>query len=746
MSEQFLISVVIPVYNAKKYLDRCLASIVNQTYKNIEILLINDGSTDGSGDICKKWLSRDSRIQYYKQKNQGQGIARNKGIVLAKGIYITFIDADDWVADSYLEKLCFYLQKEDADICKCSMEMIDSLSGKSKGLIEAAPIDKGNALSYDAPHIAGNLYRIELFRKNSIRMPQGKYEDLATYSLLALVASKIAYTDDALYFYRIGTGNSTMDQEEYYRKYPFALRYLFTEAKRLNIFEKHKKLFLEIALSHLNACLKRSAKEGGERYYNLLKKEFIEFLDSEFHRWDKLYSANMWICDELMRGREQEMSAKVSILIPVYNVRASLEKCLWSVRCQTMKEIEIICIDDGSTDGSGEILEQHKKEDRRIIVIHKENSGYGNSMNRGLAVATGEYIGIVESDDFAEPNMFQRLYEEACLNQVDVVKSNYFSYYSSNENLNKFVEPLWGCEYNQVFSPMQDKRIFFASQTIWSAIYKRDFLNRNSIRFNETPGASFQDTAFTFKVWAMAERVVLIRDAFLHYCFDNENSSVQSSEKVFCVCDEYEEIEKYLMQRPEKYQALIKTVMALKFRTYRWNYERIDARFQYAFFLKFVQEFKTAKLENNLDEKAWKHHDWDELKRLLEEPEKYYRETTKALSEKQTAILKCRNAKLSSQGFLKLVAQYHALYICGEGGIGEGVKRFLKKGGFEKKLQIFHESKLYDLEFISKLKEGGGLLILAVEEAWQMELEKKVESEGIEDFVICGEEWKDGDS
>ena len=121
---------------------------------------------------------------------------------------------------------------------------------------------------------------------------------------------------------------------------------------------------------------------------------------------------------------------KVSVVVPVYNVQKYLKKCLDSIVNQTLKEIEIICVDDGSTDSSGEILDQYAAKDKRVRVIHKKNTGYGNSMNIGFAAATGEYIGIVESDDFAELNMFETLYKVAHKNDLDVVKSSFYFYYS----------------------------------------------------------------------------------------------------------------------------------------------------------------------------------------------------------------------------------------------------------------------------------------------------------------------------
>ena len=118
--------------------------------------------------------------------------------------------------------------------------------------------------------------------------------------------------------------------------------------------------------------------------------------------------------------------AIVSVITPIYNVERYLPECLDSLLSQTLEDIEFICVNDGSTDGSGEILRSYAARDPRIIVIEKENSGYGASMNVGLDAASGEYIGIVESDDFASPEMFETLYQLAVDHgQPDIVKSNY---------------------------------------------------------------------------------------------------------------------------------------------------------------------------------------------------------------------------------------------------------------------------------------------------------------------------------
>ena len=116
---------------------------------------------------------------------------------------------------------------------------------------------------------------------------------------------------------------------------------------------------------------------------------------------------------------------KVSVVIPVCNVETYLRECLDSALAQTLRDIEIICVDDGSTDSSPAILDEYAAKDSRVKVIHKPNGGYGHTMNVGMDAATGEYFAILESDDIIKPNMYEVLYGLAKANDVDVIKSDH---------------------------------------------------------------------------------------------------------------------------------------------------------------------------------------------------------------------------------------------------------------------------------------------------------------------------------
>lgn len=329
---------------------------------------------------------------------------------------------------------------------------------------------------------------------------------------------------------------------------------------------------------------------------------------------------------------------KVSVLMPAYNVEDYIRECMDSVLSQTLTDIEVICIDDGSKDSTGSILDEYAAEDNRVSVIHKDNTGYGNSMNIGLDNATGEFIGIVETDDFIEKNMFERLYNLAVDKNVDVIKANYYDYFSKKpEKCRKTGTLDIARQYNKVFAPKDNQRVFMVAPCIWSGIYKRDLIKKNDIRFTETPGASYQDTGFAFKIWSCADSVYLTEEAYLHYRRDNENSSVNSRGKAFCICDEYDEIEKFIERRGKAEFEDIKNVV--KFNHYRWNYRRLSDDFKHDFLMRIVREFRPLAEEGRIYTAGFDEKRLNELQEILADPEKYYDKSLKSANKSMTKRL-----------------------------------------------------------------------------------------------------------
>lgn len=284
---------------------------------------------------------------------------------------------------------------------------------------------------------------------------------------------------------------------------------------------------------------------------------------------------------------------KVSLVIPVCNVERYLDECLDSVEAQTLEDIEVICVNDGSTDSSAEILRRHAQRDSRIRLVDKPNAGYGHTINLGISLATGEYLGILESDDFAESDMLQRLYEVAESKRLDVVRANYWLYWSSPEPRNEFVEFCQQEHCGSVFSPREYIEPFFFPPALWSMLVRRELISKNGLRLLETPGASFQDTSFSFKIWSVAKRAMLLHEAFLHYRQDNEASSINNKSKAYYVCDEYAEVERFVRDDVSDL-SLMPIAQRRKYDAYVWNLGRIAPSLRVEFARRASGEFSDA--------------------------------------------------------------------------------------------------------------------------------------------------------
>lgn len=316
----------------------------------------------------------------------------------------------------------------------------------------------------------------------------------------------------------------------------------------------------------------------------------------------------------------------VSILVPAFNVEKYMRQCLDSLVNQTLDEIQIICINDGSTDSTPSIIREYARNDDRIEIISKENTGYGNSMNLGLSYARGEYVGIVEPDDFADVSMFEKLYEAAKKNNADVVKSNYYEHKSDNApDQDAFVENLNRCTYNKIFSPRKCHQVLYMRPAIWSAIYRREYLEEKSIRFLETPGASFQDTGFNFKALTSTERVYLVKEGYLHYRTDNAASSVKAMSKVFCICDEYEEMWRYARAHADIFCDLKTVIPFIQFGGYSWNLDRLSPELQYGFYERFVRDFRSLDEEGLIDSSVFGVRSREKVKKIISDPDGYFR-------------------------------------------------------------------------------------------------------------------------
>ena len=218
---------------------------------------------------------------------------------------------------------------------------------------------------------------------------------------------------------------------------------------------------------------------------------------------------------------------KISVIMPSVNVGDYIEECILSVINQTLQDIEIICVDANSTDGTLDILKKYAQKDARINVITSNKKSYGHQVNLGLSKAKGEYVSIIETDDFINENMFESLYDLSDNGKVDVIKGTFYRYddYDKNnivfkiDNSKKTITPL------KKFTLKEEPLFIDGHPSVWAGIYKRSFLEENNIKMVEAPGGGWVDNPFFYETAISAKSIMYTHEPFYCYRVSNPNSS-----------------------------------------------------------------------------------------------------------------------------------------------------------------------------------------------------------------------------
>jgi len=313
------------------------------------------------------------------------------------------------------------------------------------------------------------------------------------------------------------------------------------------------------------------------------------------------------------------MNIKVSIIVPTLNAEKYLQQCLDSVIIQNLKEIEIICIDNNSTDNTVSILNKYASQDNRIKVVAKnKNTGYGSSINLGIKEASGKYVGIVEADDFIDKKMFSTLYDLAEKTKAEIVKSNFYRYdaFSNRDKKHNLFLPN---EVNKIVNPTDNQHILSRNACIWSALYRRDFLIDSKINLIDSPNHSFQDASFNFKLFATAQKVYFTPDAFYHYRVGHAEQSVKSRKYLTSIIDEYNEIKCFLNNKNifKKFRAVF---TESKFYGYKWNIERLPLLSALHFSKLAQKDFISDRNNNRLDILCMNNYCQKDIKFLMTNP------------------------------------------------------------------------------------------------------------------------------
>ena len=286
-----LISIIVPVYNVELYIEKCINSLINQSYKDIEIILVDDGSTDSSGDICDHFSSLDKRITVIHKKNGGLSDARNVALDVAKGKYVTFVDSDDYIKENYIEYLYYLLNKYNSDISICEFDYMNE-----SGMRINHPLDNNKELVFDQKKAMKKLLGQKLFTNSSsgklfkmihfsdIRYPYGKlYEDTLTIYKIFLKAKSISFGAKPLYCYIYH--DKSISKSEYSPKQMECITN--TEIMIEDVLKCHPDLKIDCICRLLDPCvgmLKKVSKDKQINEYKAIiakilgEKKFVELM------------------------------------------------------------------------------------------------------------------------------------------------------------------------------------------------------------------------------------------------------------------------------------------------------------------------------------------------------------------------------------------------------------------------------------------------------------------------------------
>lgn len=299
---------------------------------------------------------------------------------------------------------------------------------------------------------------------------------------------------------------------------------------------------------------------------------------------------------------------KISVIVPVYNNEKFLRKCLDSIRFQTYKNLEIICINDGSSDGSGEILEEYKKLDDRFVIVHQKNSGVGNVRNNGIKLATGDYISFIDSDDWLLLDLYETFYKKTLEKNIDIYIFNIQGYIQDANDIARprifFTGEEWIIKPDGTTDIFNCKNPLSSNFSACNRICKTSLIKDNKIMFPEN--IKYEDQIFSIKLFLHAKTILLNNNVFYKYRnYASMSLSQEVSPRIFDIFKITDLIEKEI-KHCGVYEHFKYALFQYKYTTFFNYYKMCPQEFREKFFKEAKKRLIQAEKEN-LDKRIYKH-------------------------------------------------------------------------------------------------------------------------------------------
>ncbi|MBQ7222246.1 MAG: glycosyltransferase family 2 protein [Bacteroidales bacterium] len=533
------LSVIIPVYNSEQYLSECLLSVCRQTLSDIEIICVNDCSTDGSRKILEDFAAADSRVRILDAPvNQGPSAARNAGIEAAGGDYIGFLDSDDWIDEDFFSLMVEKATEKDSDILISTNVVREFGSGPKPytwlSFPESTPegewITPVFCANYAFSLSALHLYNTSFLKSSGVRYPTEYkiHEDDFFHRVISLKTDRIYVFHGSRYHYRY-LSSSLIESRTNHNAHSLALFKALKQYYGDRILEKsfEMKLFGKMLFSNIET----PESFADVKNYLISLSDYFEksgvwpsdfdrycikaILESEDHQeCMKRIGTDPWVKYQTIERIKRNMSIKVSVIIPEYNVEKYVGKCIQSICDQTFHDIEIIIVDDCSTDGSLKISKQYATQDNRIKVIALEkNQGVSAARNAGIAVAKGEYIYFIDSDDWIDTNYIEVMVSEIEKHKVDLLVNTSFVNEYDDPNRKEYSNFTFFNPEGETLPAVTVANRF--PPTVAMRLFRKSLITKYNILFPDV--LSGEDVFFTYACDLAAGKEYVFKGPYYHY-------------------------------------------------------------------------------------------------------------------------------------------------------------------------------------------------------------------------------------
>lgn len=579
------VSVIIPVYNVEQYLEECVAAVIGQTYKNLEIILVDDGATDSSGEMCDRLATTDKRIIVVHKENAGLNMARMSGFAASTGDWVTFIDSDDVPDKNYVSYLMDAAKKYQSELSMCAYQyfvdtyhsntrQLRSFSWSAKKAVKAYLLDGRPGEDFFMQTAWGKLFSRRLIEAidwnfSNYRVNEDEFMSTMYYAELK---TPLAIVDNQLLYYR-QRPDSIMGQITKEYKNTYQGRSLTKFEYLAEVYDKRMQKFgrryaNEIAYwfglhfminlskaygDNPNALTQNDRKLFDDRFSAIVKA-------SKTHRY---WGEQEYIFEQMKRTggiagffEYKEKYPLVSVIIPVYNAEKFLDQCLESVINQSYTNLEIIMVNDGSNDGSLAICQRFAGRDYRVRVVSQENAGVSRARNAGIELARGRYVTFVDSDDFLEHTAIERLVgmaqKDGHASQVYI--GGIYDHHSVGYNFTYQPNDLpteIPISYDN--DPAKYTYVFLTKiNSPFAKLYDRDLLHQYNIRFHEEIRIG-EDMLFAFQALVLAHSIVYTDTPVYYYRndFTNNYSAIgtMNDDKVLDFAKAFEGVYKIISDR-----------------------------------------------------------------------------------------------------------------------------------------------------------------------------------------------------